>query len=81
MIRGSNGVSFILSLTLSTVLIAVMQMYRMFLSSTQLMTIFAGYLGSIVFILILTAISNLEMTFFGKHFQSKITEGINHSII
>ena len=72
----SNGMSFVLSSTLSVVMIAVMQMYRQFLSSSQPMTIFAGYLGSMLFLLVLTAISNLEMTLFGKHFQSKLTEGM-----
>ena len=37
---------------------------------------FAGFLGSILFLLILTAISNFEMIAFGKHFQSKYTEGM-----
>ncbi|CAG2168357.1 unnamed protein product [Oppiella nova] len=77
----SNGVSFVLSLTLSTVLTAIMQMYRQVLSSSQPMTIFAGYLGSMLFLLILTAISNLEMSLFGKHFQSKLWEVIISLVI
>jgi protein KRTCAP2 homolog len=57
-----------------------MQIYKTHLASTQLMTILGGYLGSLVFIFILTAISNLEMSLFGKHFQSKIFEGIRNLI-
>ncbi|CAG2116737.1 unnamed protein product [Medioppia subpectinata] len=77
----SNGVSFVLSLTLSTVLTAGIQMYRSALSSSQPMTIFAGYLASVLFLLVLTAISNLEMSLFGKHFQSKLTEVIVSLVI
>ncbi|XP_054155629.1 protein KRTCAP2 homolog [Oppia nitens] len=77
----SNGLSCVLALTLSTVLTASMQMYRQFLSSSQPMTILTGFLGSLLFLLILTAISNLEMTLFGKHFQSKLTEVILSLVI
>ncbi|RWS15019.1 protein KRTCAP2-like protein, partial [Dinothrombium tinctorium] len=52
-----------------------MQVYKYYLSSSQLMTIVGGYLGSLVFIFLLTAISNLEMSLFGKHFQAKFVEG------
>lgn len=64
-----------MSLCLSVLLMALMQMYRAVLSSSQLLTIVAGYLGSLIFLLLLTAISNLEMSLFGKHFQAKIAEG------
>uniref|UniRef100_V5H0F5 Uncharacterized protein n=1 Tax=Ixodes ricinus TaxID=34613 RepID=V5H0F5_IXORI len=36
------------------------------------MTIVGGFLGSVLFILILTAISNFETHFFGRNFQTKL---------
>ncbi|XP_058172262.1 protein KRTCAP2 homolog [Anopheles ziemanni] len=48
-----------------------MQMYRPLLSSSQMATIFGGFLGSWLFILSLTAVSNLEAVVLGNGFQAK----------
>lgn len=49
-----------------------MQMYKTWLTSSQLHTILGGYIGSVLFLLILTALGNLESTIFGKAFQIKL---------
>ncbi|KDR17667.1 protein KRTCAP2 homolog [Zootermopsis nevadensis] len=67
----SSGTSFVLASVLTVLLFSGMQMYRQWLASSQLHTILGGYLGSILFIFILTAVGNLESTLFGKGFQTK----------
>jgi uncharacterized integral membrane protein len=64
--------SFFLSSTLAVLLFAGMQMYKHQLASHEWMTIFGGFLGSILFCLILTAVSNFESTMFGKNFQTQL---------
>ena len=71
----SNGVSAVVSLALSLVLVAGMQVFKSTLASSQLLTILGGYLASLVFLFLLTGISNLEMNLFGDAFQAKLTEG------
>ncbi|XP_046399159.1 protein KRTCAP2 homolog [Ischnura elegans] len=68
----SSGTSFILSSILTILLFSGMQMYRQWLASSQLLTIFGGYLGSVLFILFLTAVGNMEAALFGKGFQTKL---------
>ncbi|XP_022184258.1 protein KRTCAP2 homolog [Nilaparvata lugens] len=68
----SSGTSFLLSSILTVLLFSGMQMYRQWLSSSQLHTIFGGYLGSLLFILCLTAVGNIESAVFGKTFQTKL---------
>ncbi|XP_077555583.1 protein KRTCAP2 homolog [Haemaphysalis longicornis] len=68
----STGVSAVLSSCLFMLLFAAMQIYKTHLASSQPMTILGGFLGSILFILILTGVSNLECHFFGKNFQTKL---------
>ncbi|XP_012251141.2 protein KRTCAP2 homolog [Athalia rosae] len=68
----TSGVSFVLSSILTVLLFSGMQIYKGWFSSSQLHTVFGGYLGSILFILMLTAVGNLEATLFGKSFQSKL---------
>jgi hypothetical protein len=70
----SNGVSVVVSLAVSLLLVAGMQVFKTALASNQLLTIVGGYLASLVFIFVLTAISNLQMNLFGKHFQTKTLE-------
>jgi len=53
-------------------IVASMQMYKSQLASTEIMTLVGGVLGSIVFILSLTAINNLERLMFGNSFQAKL---------
>lgn len=64
--------SFILSITLTLVVFAGMQLYKVPLASSEWGTILGGFLGSQLFVFLLTAISNLEMTMFGRGFQAKI---------
>ncbi|XP_026272889.1 keratinocyte-associated protein 2 [Frankliniella occidentalis] len=68
----STGASFVLSLLLSVVVFSGMQMYKSWFTSTQLHTVFGGYISSVLFLLILTSIGNLESIMFGKHFQVKL---------
>jgi len=68
----SSGVSLVLSSVLTVLLFSVMQLYRPWLASTQLNTILGGYLGSWLFVLSLTAISNLESVVLGQGFQAKL---------
>ena len=68
----SSGRSFVLASVLTVLLFSGMQIYRQWLASSQLHTIFGGYLGSVLFILVLTAVGNLESTLFGKGFQTKL---------
>ncbi|KAH0540797.1 protein KRTCAP2 homolog [Cotesia glomerata] len=68
----TSGVSFILSSIFTVILFSGMQMYKSWLTSSQLHTIFGGYLGSMLFIFILTAVGNLESSIFGKNFQLKL---------
>jgi len=68
----SSAVSFLLSTTLSVILFAGMQMYRSQLASQEYLTIVGGFLGSLLFILVLTAVGNFETTCFGYGFQTKL---------
>ncbi|KAH9425938.1 hypothetical protein DERP_014508 [Dermatophagoides pteronyssinus] len=77
----SLGLSCIISSSLSLVIMAAMQIFRSQLIETKLLTLFAGYLGSLIFIFILTAVNNLQMSLFGKHYQSKYTEVIFSLIV
>lgn len=67
----SLGASCFLSSTLTVLLFAGMQMFRNLLSSTEYLTILGGFLGSCIFILLLTSCSNFEMLIFGKNFQAQ----------
>nr|XP_027194824.1 keratinocyte-associated protein 2-like [Dermatophagoides pteronyssinus] len=77
----SLGLSCIISSSLSLVIMAAMQIFRSQLIETKLLTLFAGYLGSLIFIFILTAVNNVQMSLFGKHYQSKYTEVIFSLIV
>ncbi|XP_063242835.1 protein KRTCAP2 homolog [Bacillus rossius redtenbacheri] len=68
----SSGMSFALASIMTVLIFSGMQMYRQWLASSQLHTILGGYLGSVLFILILTAVGNLETSLFGKGFQTKL---------
>ncbi|XP_054756155.2 keratinocyte-associated protein 2-like [Lytechinus pictus] len=68
----SSGVSALLSAILAVALFAGMQTYRTQLADSEWLTIFGGFLGADLFILILTCISNIETMLFGKGFQAKL---------
>jgi len=67
-----TGVSCTVSATLAVVLFATMQIFRQQLGGSEYMTIAGGFMGSIIFILLLTFTSNLEQLLFGKGFQAKL---------
>ncbi|CAF4416135.1 unnamed protein product, partial [Adineta steineri] len=50
----SNSTSFLLSFLISLLLFASMQLFRTQLASNQPMTIIGGFIGSLVFISLLT---------------------------
>uniref|UniRef100_U5EVW9 Uncharacterized protein n=1 Tax=Corethrella appendiculata TaxID=1370023 RepID=U5EVW9_9DIPT len=64
-------VSLLLTSVTSVLIFSAMQIYKPWLASTQISTIFGGYIGSWLFILTLTAVSNLEQVVLGKGFQAK----------
>merc|ERR1711973_3977 len=68
----SSSTSFALASVVSVLIFSGMQMYKQWLVSSQPLTLFGGFLGSILFMLILTAVGNLEATLFGKSFQVKL---------
>ncbi|XP_073994777.1 protein KRTCAP2 homolog [Rhodnius prolixus] len=57
---------------LSALVFCVMQMNRRWFISSQYHTIFGGYVGSLLFSLLLTAVGNVEFVMFGPRFQSKL---------
>ncbi|XP_043279925.1 keratinocyte-associated protein 2 [Venturia canescens] len=77
----TSGVSFILSSILTVLLFSGMQMYKSWLISTQLHTILGGYIGSMLFVFLLTALGNFESTMFGKSFQLKLFPEVFVSLI
>ncbi|KAG4065965.1 hypothetical protein HA402_006683 [Bradysia odoriphaga] len=68
----SSGVSLALSSIFSVLLFSAMQMYRPFFAATQINTIIGGFLGSWLFVLALTAVSNMESVVLGSGFQAKL---------
>ncbi|CAF1021487.1 unnamed protein product [Adineta steineri] len=68
----SNSSSFLFSLLVALLLFASMQVFRTQISASQPMTIAGGFVGSLIFVSLLTAISNFEMNTFGEHFQARV---------
>jgi len=64
--------SAVVSLTLSLMLYSSMQFFKLQLSSTELYTILGGFMGSCLFVTLLTAMNNLENAFLDDYFQAKI---------
>ena len=70
----NEGSSFVVSSIVSLLLFSGMQMFKTVLASTQMMTILAGFTGSILYVFLLTAVANLEKSIFGFNFQTKLGE-------
>jgi len=68
----STSASFGMSITIVILLLASMQLYKVQLASTELMTIVSGGLGSLLFVTLLTAIGNFEKLAFGRGFQTSL---------
>ncbi|KAH8876463.1 Keratinocyte-associated protein 2 [Schistosoma japonicum] len=67
-----SGVSSFMSLLLVLVMFAAMQLFAETLRSSQLLTIVGGFIGSLVFVLLITFVNNLERTLFGGEFCSGV---------
>ena len=70
----NEGSSFVVSSIVSLLLFSGMQVYKSALASSQMMTILAGFTGSLLFVFLLTAVANLEKSIFGFNFQAKLGE-------
>merc|ERR1711974_301945 len=70
------GASCMVSLVLSTLTFSGMQMAKPILTSSQPLTILGGFLGSVLFVFLLTCLGNLERLLFGQGFQSKWPEAV-----
>ncbi|CAH2050253.1 unnamed protein product, partial [Iphiclides podalirius] len=70
----NSATSFVLSSILTLLIFSGMQMYKPLLTKSPLTIIFGGYLGSLMFMFIVTAVGNLESSLFGKNFQVKLPE-------
>ncbi|XP_033634109.1 keratinocyte-associated protein 2-like [Asterias rubens] len=68
----STSISFLLSTLLTISIFAGMQMFKNQLGASEWMTILGGFMGSVLFCLMLTAVGNFESLMFGKGFQLKI---------
>ena len=68
----STNTSFLLSFTFLLLVSALMQLYKVQLGSSEILTIAGGFLGSILFVLLITFIGNLEKLMFGNGFQMKL---------
>ncbi|OWF46229.1 keratinocyte-associated protein 2-like [Mizuhopecten yessoensis] len=77
----SNSVSCVLSFTLGLGLFAGMQMFKQQLASTEYMTVIGGFIGSFLFVFLLTGVSNLEMSLFGRGFQAKLFPEVGFCLV
>ncbi|XP_005104174.1 keratinocyte-associated protein 2 [Aplysia californica] len=67
-----TGASAAVSLLLTITLFALMQIFKEIISSTEYFTIAGGFMGSLLFITLLTFVSNMEVFLFGKGFQTRL---------
>ncbi|CAL1538261.1 unnamed protein product [Lymnaea stagnalis] len=68
----STAPSAAISFLLSILVFAVMQIFKSDLGSKEYFTVAGGFIGSILFITLLTFTSNVETLAFGKGFQTKL---------
>ncbi|KAI6658582.1 Keratinocyte-associated protein 2 [Oopsacas minuta] len=70
-----NNIRTLVLCTLTTILIyAGMQMFSKQLASSQPMTLIAGFIGSHIFVFVLTGINSIERMMLGDEFQSHVYE-------
>ncbi|EDW13816.2 protein KRTCAP2 homolog [Drosophila mojavensis] len=69
-------ISAIISGILSFVIFATLRFYAHWFNTSQINTLFGGYLFSWMFILSLTCVSNAETLVFGADFQAKLVPEI-----
>merc|ERR1712018_28625 len=67
-----TSVSCIVSSILCLITFAGMQLFRNQLGSSKVMTILGGFLGSQLFVLLLTAMNNFENMNLGRNFQAQL---------
>merc|ERR1712121_234089 len=67
-----TSVSCVVSSILCLITFAGMQLFKTQLGATKLMTILGGFLGSVLFILALTAMNNFENLNLGRNFQAQL---------
>ena len=67
-----TSVSCVVSSILCLITFAGMQLFKSQLGASKMMTILGGFLGSVLFILALTAINNFENLNFGRNFQAQL---------
>ncbi|XP_019881761.1 protein KRTCAP2 homolog [Aethina tumida] len=77
----TTGTSLALASISAILVFSGMQMYKPWLVSSQIHTLLGGYLGSLFFVLSLTAIGNLETCWFGKSFQLKLFPEVSVSLL
>eukprot|EP00088_Acartia_fossae_P040668 TRINITY_DN42390_c0_g1_i1.p1 TRINITY_DN42390_c0_g1~~TRINITY_DN42390_c0_g1_i1.p1 ORF type:complete len:131 (-),score=22.03 TRINITY_DN42390_c0_g1_i1:117-509(-) len=70
----SESSSFLVASLCSLLTISSMQVFKTFLASSQMYTILGGFVGSVLFLFLLTAIGNLEKVVFGANFQTQLKE-------
>lgn len=59
-----------------------MQMYKHYIISSHVMSLFGGYSGALFFTCLVTALGNLENIIFGKSYQMKLLpEGKTNSLL
>ena len=73
--------SALVSFALSLMLYASMQYFKVQLGTSELMTILGGFMGSVLFVLLLTGLNNLENTLLDDYFQAKIFPEVFISLI
>lgn len=72
----ASSPSCVISLAISVLLFSGMQMAKPLLVASQPATIVGGFLGSILFVFLLTGLGNLEKMAFGYGFQTKFPEAL-----
>ncbi|XP_025425312.1 protein KRTCAP2 homolog [Sipha flava] len=77
----STGMSFLISTLLALSLFSVMQLNSKWLTSNSALVIGTGFLGSVLFTLCLTAVSNLMTLLLGEGYQASLFPEILLSLL